>query len=327
METRPEICVLQHPVFTRFGAPLFQRAETDGEPVMVVPLGAKQAALPFRSLQREFSIGPETADGRMLALIIEALDFVSFLRPGDPLPAEILSGEASWEPEGIHLQVAVARIRLALFAWLGGAAEASGDAEPEVLLALVEDPVFRQRIQASFSQAAQALGLPGTEAVIAAIAALGKEFAYIEALRARLLVPVRLMARDIQVLGRRWRGDTGHGETLAHIGRLIGKALTQIQACFVQLDAPYSEILTALRLDAEQQRFVRSNRDWLYRSLRGWQPILDAWATAAEIDERERWALIERTYRFLAPRFMSVKEWLTDRQPRAKAPPSKQMTW
>jgi len=327
MEVPPETCVLHHPVFTRFGAPIFQRAETDGEPVMLVALGEKQAALPLRSLQREFSLGPETADGRMLALIAEALDFVTFLRPGDPLPAEILSGDASWEPEDIHLQIALARIRLALLAWLGGVAEARSDAEPEVLLAMAEDPGFRQRIQAAFTDAARALDLEGPDAVVAAIATLGQELAYIEALRARLWVPVRRVAREIQALGQRWRGDTSHGETLAQVGRLIGKALGQIRECFAQLDAQCADILAALGNDAEQQRFVRTNRDWLYRSLRGWQPILDAWEGAVEIDDRARWALIERTYRFLAPRFMSVKEWLADRQGRSKARPPKQMVW
>ena len=52
----PDQCILEHRVFTSFGYPVFRKAETDGEPVMVVQLGEKEAAIPLHSLQREFSI-------------------------------------------------------------------------------------------------------------------------------------------------------------------------------------------------------------------------------------------------------------------------------
>src|SRR4051794_6220071 len=70
-------CALSHRVFTSFGDPLFRRAETDAAPVMVVKLGDRQAAIPLRSLQREFGIPDESDDGRMLGLIAQSLDFVA----------------------------------------------------------------------------------------------------------------------------------------------------------------------------------------------------------------------------------------------------------
>ena len=69
-------CTLTHRVFTSFGEPLFRRSETDGTPVMVVKLGEKEAAIPLRSLQREFGIPDDSDDGRMLGLIAQSLDFV-----------------------------------------------------------------------------------------------------------------------------------------------------------------------------------------------------------------------------------------------------------
>ena len=53
-------------VFTLFGEPLFRRAEPT-MPVMVVRLGDRDAAIPLRSLAREFSIADDSADGQMLA--------------------------------------------------------------------------------------------------------------------------------------------------------------------------------------------------------------------------------------------------------------------
>ena len=70
-------CTLTHRVFTSFGDPLFRQAETDGTPVMVVKLGEKEAAIPLRSLQREFAIPDDSDDGRMLGLIAQSLDFIT----------------------------------------------------------------------------------------------------------------------------------------------------------------------------------------------------------------------------------------------------------
>src|SRR5581483_4431831 len=120
--TRPDHVRLQHVLFRRFGDPVFRRAETDSSPVMVVLLGEREAALPLRALQREFSIADESEDGRMLVLIAAALDFVTCLRPGDPFPPEVLSGEASWEPSPQHGRLAEARLRLHLVNWSKGGA-------------------------------------------------------------------------------------------------------------------------------------------------------------------------------------------------------------
>ena len=86
-----------------FDAPLFRRRDGDDTPVVVVRLGEREAAMPLRSLQREFGIADDSADGRMFGLIAEALDFVPALRLGDPIPEEVLSGAASWDPEPEHL--------------------------------------------------------------------------------------------------------------------------------------------------------------------------------------------------------------------------------
>jgi len=117
-DINPDHCVLEHRMFPLLGATLFRHAETDGTAVMIVMLGDREAALPLRSLQNEFGIDNDSPDGRMLALIAGALDFVSCLRIGDPLPAEVLSGKASWEPDQAHLQLASAKLRLQLVGWL-----------------------------------------------------------------------------------------------------------------------------------------------------------------------------------------------------------------
>ena len=194
----PDHVRLQHILFSRFGEPLFRRAEADATPVMVVLLGEREAALPLRSLQREFNISDESDDGRMLALIAASLDFVTSLRPGDPLPPEVLSGEASWEPSPQHLRLAEARLQLQLVRWSkDGAGDDPGTLEPRALLAAADDPALRPQIQQALSRAAAELTLADPAAAAGMLETVAQELAYVEALRERLLEPVRTIARKL----------------------------------------------------------------------------------------------------------------------------------
>lgn len=326
----PDLCRLQHVLFRRFGDPLFRRAETDGTPVMVVMLGEREAALPLRALQREFAIADDSADGRMLALIAAALDFVTALRPGDKLPPEVLSGEASWEPGPQHLRLAGARLRLRLVAWLKGSGDDHSTAEPRAVLAAADDPALRQQVQEAFQRAAEELKLPRAAALEPMLEALAQELAYVEALRERLLRPIQSMLQKLTRMTQGWRGDVAELEKLTHVRRLNGVALRRIGGRFEELDAQTGEILAVLRNLESQRAFIRTNRDWLYRTQRAWQPLLLEWdGVGFSYDEHTR-GTVERTYRFLAPRFMPVTEWISATSPGAdqKHEPRKRgMVW
>ncbi len=312
----PTECLLAHRLFGSFGPPLFRRSDDDGTPVMVVQLGEREAALPLRSLQKEFGIADGSPDGRMLARIGEALDFVSVLRPGDPLPSEVLTGEASWEPDPLHLDIAQTRLRVSLVDWLN---DGQGADRPQLdagsLLAVGNDPRLRHQVQQALARAADALGLATSAEVIGLLESLGHELAYIEALRDRLLRRARAMAGKIERLARGWRSDASHIETLTQVKRLTAIALRQIVARFEELDAQTGEVMAALRNADSQRSFIRSNRDWLYRSQRAWEPILTQWDGSTGLFDEGTLALLARTYQFLAPRFMPVTEWISATRP------------
>jgi len=324
-DTTPDRCVLGHRMFSVLEAPLFRRAETDGTPVMAVLLGEREAVMPLRALQAEFDIDDESADGEMLALIAGALDFVAGLRLGDPLPAEVLSGNASWQPDPAHLRLASARLRLQLVGWLGaGTGPAGADLAADRLLHAEDDPTVRQRIQEAFDRAAEELGLPDKAAVVRLVENLAEELAYIEALRDRLLRRVTLMAAKIELFACASRRDGTPMETLTQVRRLSAEALRQIGRRFEELDAQTGEVMSALRNVDSQRAFIRSNRDWLYRSLRAWEPILGEWDPVQDACPR---GLLARTYRFLAPRFMSVTEWVSQTRPPAAKGHVRRMEW
>ena len=308
-------CQLEHKLFASFGPALFRRSEVDGTPVMVVQLGEREATLPLRSLQREFGIPEDSADGKMLAQISQALDFVSVLRPGDRLPSEVLTGEASWSPDRLHLEIAQTRLRVSLVEWLNEGAADHERLDAGALLAMASDPALRAQVHTALDRAAAALGLETSTAVVGLLEALGNELAYIEALRDRLLRRVRQMAGKIERLARGWRSDASHIETLTQVKRLTALALRQIAARFDELDAQTGEVMAALRNVDSQRAFIRTNRDWLYRSQRAWEPILTQWDASAGTFDEGTLALLGRTYHFLAPRFMPVTEWISATRP------------
>ncbi len=327
-------CLLTHQVFTSFGDVTFRRAETDGTPVMVVLLGDREAAVPLRALQREFGIGDESPDGRMLGLIAESLDYVQGLHLGDRLPSEVLTGAASWELGPAHQETARGKLKAHLVAWMApDLADESlqGAAAGDAMAArrLDEDPELRRQIQAAFVRAAAALDLPGPSDVVAKLEELAAELSYVEALRELLLRRVQTMMARVQRVLPSGRSDVGRNGTLMQVQRLTLIALRQIGQRFAEVDAQTSEVTAALRNIESQQAFIRSNRDSLYRSLRAWDPLLKEWDGAPGPEDDGFWSLLARSYQFLAARYMPVQEWQTARGVRQRGgnPPGRTMSW
>ena len=324
----PMTCELTHRGFALLGEPLFRRAETDAIPVMVVTLGEREAALPLRSLQHEFSIADDSPDGRMLVLIAEALAFVSGLRIGDPLPLEVCTGEASWEPDAMHLALAATRLRVQLVAWLNvGPASDHTDMDAEVLLRLADDPVMRQQVQQAMVRATEDLGFENQQAVVQLLEDLAHELAFVEALRERLLHRAQSMAQKIDRMTQALRGEASQVETVTQVRRQLAIALKEMVRRFEELDAQTGEVMAALRNANSQRAFIRDKRDWLYRSQRAWQSILDEWDVAQTVLDEGGRALLGRTYKFLAPRYMPMTEWLSPARPARSKTPTRQMTW
>lgn len=330
---KPELCQLSHPIFKILNILVFRRAEADGTPVAVVEMGEREAAVPLRSLQREFCIEDASPDGRMLGLIAESLDFVPGLRLGEPLPSEVLSGDASWDPGDRHRKLAGNKLRMQLLAWIAPDRAVTLTAET-LNLALDDDASLRQIVQSAFIRAAEELHLPGSADVLGLIAGLGEELAFIEALRAGLLRKVVMVASSLTALGRGQRIGVARLETWQQASRLCNAAVQAITLRFDEIDAQTGEVIAAMRNPANQRAFIRSNRDSLYRSQRAWEPILLAWEAAGPIASRELdehgWRLIAQTYQFLAPRYMVFKEWqsaFAGRSVRCGAKLDSAMTW
>ena len=324
----PERCELRHKLFSTLNNVRFRRSATDGVPMMALQLGEREAVLPLESLRREFDIGADTADGRMLDLIGSALDFVSCLEPGDALPPEVRTGEASWKPSPNHFRLAATRLRLDLVSWLSPASRWSKAGRDELsLLRLADDPALHEEVRIASAVVAIRIEQPDANAVMQLIEELSQELAYIDALRERLQDRVVHLCRRLGRL-RRDRGRTPVSfDTLAQVHRLAIAAAKQILNRFDEIDAQTGEVGSLLRNVENQRSFIRSNRDWLYRTQRAWQPILDHWAKAGDMPAGELGSLLAATYQFLAQRSLPGTQWQRARVVRRTIPADARMTW
>ena len=138
--------------FTAVEGSYFLKSEHISEPVFVMNLGGEEVIVPLRGIRREFKIEEETPDDEMLELVSNGLDYVKALTPGDDLPPELLTGEASWEISDTHRQVAKQRVSMQLVSWMSGEENLISDSEQ--LIQIADDPGVKEKINKAFNQAA-----------------------------------------------------------------------------------------------------------------------------------------------------------------------------
>ena len=223
----------------------------------------------------------------------------------------------------------MAKLQLQLVSWISGAAAVDERLTGQMLVVSAEDPALRTRIQDSLREAAKALGLEGgANAVSALIEELSQEMAYIEALRDWLLLRAQAMLKRLQQTSQDLLlFAPGRRETVLQVLRLASTAVTELTSKFDEVDAQTAEIASALRHLDQQKSFLRPHRDRLYCALLTWEAILAEWDKLPQGVFKGTdglWRLIDDTYRFLAPRFMTVQEWqgvlaASDKTERSKA--------
>ena len=109
---------------------------------------------------------------------------------------------------------------------------------------------------------------------------------------------------------------------------LAGIAHDKMRARFAELETCTAAVVEVLRDLDGWGRVIRLHRDWLYGSLRAWEGLLTAWESGGLTWSQDTWALLRRTYRFLAPRFMPRQEWQSSLGAyRADAAPRVPMVW
>lgn len=297
-----------HKFFASFEDLYFRLTDT-GEPVAVIKLADNEAVLAFDGIKREFNLKADNPDATMLDRVAEGLKYVRGLRPGDPLPKEILTREASWDPTDRHRRIARQRLTMQLVTWLTGNEHIF--TSPEELAQVAEDPQVKKNINLAFAEAAVELGLgrERREEVVQYIETLAKELAYIEAER-DLFNEVRKIDDKVQGLRRIYSAERSMIETVDQVGRLSQRAIDTFAELFDQVDAQTGEIMAMLKNIDNQIDYIRQVRDELHRRFMPWEDLFPIWKTVFVVRSDENVNRIRDLYQFLAPRFMQVNDWV-----------------
>lgn len=329
-------CTFEHPAFAKLGNVSFRAMEADRTPALVMPMGQATATVSLRALQHELGIANDSPDGRMLSHVARALDFVAELRPGDALTPEVLCGAASWAPDPQYREVAQARLHLQLTAVFD---EASGAGAPEVgarwaaaspsrALRAARAPGMDICVRAATVELAAMLRLPDSAAAQLLLDEVAHELSFIEALRVRLLHRVERLCLQVEGLAHSVANNLSDLELISRVLRLGRIGLERMRARFNDVQEQTADVCAPLHALPERRAAIRLHRDWLYCSWRAWDGVLAAWEAASAAWSDATWPLLNRTYRFLAPRFMPMQEWLlTTRARGAAGPEYSRMVW
>jgi hypothetical protein len=298
----------EHKFFTSF-EDLYFRMTDEGEPVAVLKLANNNAMLSFDSIRREFGIAKDSHDARMLELVGQGLQFVRGLRPGDDLPKEVTTREASWEPGDKHIVIARHRLTMQLVTWLTGDEHIFTSVEE--LMQLSDDPQVKKNVTLAFSEAAEELGLgrDRREEITKYIELLAHELAYIEHER-DMFGEIKKIDDKIQGLRRAYGTDKGLLITIDQVARLSQRALKVFQDYFDQVDAQTGEVMAMLKNIDNQVEYIRHVRDELHRRMIPWEDMIRIWKSVFVLKSDENINRIRDMYQFLAPRFMQVNEWV-----------------
>lgn len=292
-----------------FAAPKasFERDDTTQEPVFSVDLGDLRAAMSIDALRAYFKIEPDSADGKLLAEIPDALKYVPRIHPGDAIPSELIDGTASWKVEKHHLETAHGRIAAGLLAWMGEGSKAESAVE---FAAMATDPAVKAKVQEAFSKLAQRMGLPEDRKgeVVDSVERLAAELSYIEALREK----VGQMRRLIDLFRRLqagYRRERGIADSLVRIIQLLDKPVRRYEQRLDEVDAQTGETANTILNLGRQIIYVRQARDWLHGETMRWDGILTTWAGETIERNPAQQRKVSDTYRFAARYFPVDEAW------------------
>ncbi len=304
VETEEVFVTFEHRFFTCVDHCHFRISDHTGQAAFVMRFGDNDIALSISAIKAEFDIGNDEADGSMLDLVTRALGFVRVLRPGDPLPREILTREASWDAADRHREIARRKLTGQLLAWF----EKDGGGSVR-LETLEKNPGVQSRVHEAFRAASRSLGLGSGDEVVQRLGELAGELAYIEALRevARDVLAMRRKVRSARRLHSRERSI---GEPLDAIGRLLGIALPDLRDRFAAADRHVEDVMAALGHLGTRLDDIRECRDDLYCRVLAWDDVLPRWNALAVVPGGLDAPLLHDTYRFLACRYMPADEWV-----------------
>ncbi|NNE84744.1 MAG: hypothetical protein HKN28_12320 [Alphaproteobacteria bacterium] len=306
----PVIVEIEHGFFKAFGDGYFRLSSPpDEKPIFCSNLGEQEVSLPLDGIIRELALKEDSSLWVMLQTIGKSLKYVTVLKLGDEVPAEIRNGKASWKAEAKHLRTAQQKLKMQLITWVSGRELRTSD--PAELHRFFEDPATIERTTEAFNKAAEHLGLEDSDEVVTMIENFAVELSYIEELSERFK-----QIEDLQLklgsLRKRYVQQNKIIDELDSVLRLIKKPVACFRSSLEKVETQTDAILATLRQLDVRCSNVRDVRDDLHVRIEAWSDIIDWWKdldpeNSPEIDEAKA---IRDLYRFLAQRYLDADEWV-----------------
>ena len=303
----------EHKFFSALEGSYFRKSAQCDEPVFVLSLGEDEAALPISGIRREFNIDENTADYKMLELVIAGLDYIRVMRIGDDIPQEVLTGDASWEASDKHKDVARYHVFENLMAWATVDNSLEFD-DARQLTRLSEYPAMQKKFDETIEEVSIVLGRPN-DIVNDLIEQLIAELAYIEALRDRHL-ELAAMGKKIDTVYRISKKKRGLMAIAGATSRVVATAISEFQNELNAVDAQTSDMIRVLEDFPAHLDIIRDIRNRLYCRAIAMDDFVNAWKQQAGTISSDTPNLIRETFQFFAPRFMQTDDWLLSTQSR-----------
>ncbi|MBM3569761.1 MAG: hypothetical protein FJX46_13530 [Alphaproteobacteria bacterium] len=298
----------EHKVF-KLKPCIFARGEGGGEITMRIALDRVSAKIPLSAIRKHFSIAAGSNDDLLLAQVAQALRYVKEIRPGDSIPTEVTTGQASWLVEPQFRAIARAKLTMSLIDWLQGANTAT-TASPQEIMSLVERPETREKVMQAFDKIAESLGYPSERKaeIVDLVEQIASELCYIEALRHRFR-GARKILFNCRNLSGAIKPERKLVEETIRVATLLKKPVDRIFRQFDEIDANTGEIFPMLREAPPRIEFIRKMRDELRETYVIWEGILTAWERFDPTDQAMIADLLRQTYRFAAQYYPQSSSW------------------
>lgn len=292
-----------HPMFRLDG--WFERSSDGSGPAFRVRLDGLSVSLPFDYLRRR-GARPGTSDADLLDLIEQALDFAPRIRPGDPVPTELIDGTASFQIPPALGEFTRLRFTLEVAGAIDGGSKLSPGRDLAALVEKARRPEIQQAMQRAFRAAAARVGIPEGRplGVVDRVDQIAGELAFVEGLR-EPFEAVRGIEAACRTFARQYRIDRAGLEEVTRVLSLVRPPVAAMEARFAACDGLAANLDPALRDVDGAVRAIRNARDFLRKNLVLWAELIEEWRRQA--DRRE--ALIRAAYRFLARHYPQGMVW------------------
>lgn len=300
-----------HTFFRTNANGFFRLDSTARRPVYVIDLGDQAGIVSIQSILREFTPGEDDADIAMLEAVAEALKYVTNIHIGDTFPTEMVNGEASWEPAARHCKIANKRVVAAMVQWSEGMDESV--AEEINLRNFLAEQVDQKKIARALRRLEAALGGKGGRAseVQSILLGLTKELSYIEAQR-ELVGRVGRIGGLLEYIRRAGGSHAGDAHEISAVLRLFNIMMQKFCDELAVVDSRIADIFSAVSANETVCARIRQARDQLQGQLVACEDILMHWEGVSQhnIDLSNVASPIATLYRFLAPLYSPVDEWV-----------------